>query len=58
MSGIPCPITADLVEWIVNASGLQVSSNLIQQGIVIFRVGQGWVLVVGLNVCQQRPDRT
>lgn len=47
----------NLVEWVVNAGSLQVGSNLIQKSVVLFRVGQRWVVVVGLNVCQQRPSR-
>lgn len=41
----------------MNASGLQVSGDVIQESVVLFGVGQGWILVVSFNICQQRPAR-
>lgn len=47
-----CP---DLVKRVVDACSLQVGSDVIQKSVVLFWVGQGWILVVSFNVCQQRP---
>lgn len=47
----------DLVEWVVNAGSLQVGSDVIQESVILFRVGQRWILVVSFNVCQQRPGK-
>lgn len=41
----------------MNASSLQVGSDIVQKSVVLFRIRQGWVLVMGLNVCQQRPGK-
>lgn len=48
---------SDLVQWIVNAGSLQVSGDVIQKSVVLFGVGQAWILVVSFNICQQRPAR-
>ncbi|TNN72879.1 hypothetical protein EYF80_016808 [Liparis tanakae] len=44
-----------LVERVVDAGRLQVGGDVVQQSVVLFRVGQRRVLVVGFNVGQQRP---
>lgn len=46
----------DLIKWVVDACSLQVSSYVIQESVVLFWVGQAWILVVSFNICQQRPD--
>lgn len=51
------PSSAHLVEWVVNAGGLQVGSDIVQKSVVLFGVRQGWILVVGFNVGQQRPGK-
>lgn len=55
--GINASNISDLVQWIVNAGSLQVSSDVIQKSVVLFGVGQARILVVSFNISQQRPAR-
>lgn len=58
MRGKKYPFCSNLVERVVNASSLQIGGDLIQKSVVLFRIRQRWILVMGLNVCQQRPGKT
>lgn len=47
----------DFVQWVVYSSCFQIGSELVEQGVILFRVRQARVLVVSFNISEQRSAK-